>query len=310
MKIRKTLSKKVNVFGKSVPVFVLVILGLAVVTAALLPYFGKITGLVTVSQGLLVDGKSMPESGLISYSVNTTSLEDPVIASVHYLDNNANVDAVVNLSKICLVGTAGCDANEPAVNYYKTNLKNGTLTLSKKNATWHPIGTETDKVKVTYSTNVATGATKVDLITGLPSNYSLVYYADKEFTDNGVRLVTPGQAYVLTTGSVIPISSDDGNLKSGANYCSYDGYAHCRGIKLWAIRTVDLPSGNTITWNVDWQSAYYFETDLLGWNQNTEELTTPVTVSAGQELDFVIVSDFPKMMKPGMYNITTTVNVA
>ncbi len=61
--MKKLLKKKVNVFGKGIPVFAIVILGLALVSAALLPYFGKITGLVTVtSQGLLVDGLSYPDS--------------------------------------------------------------------------------------------------------------------------------------------------------------------------------------------------------------------------------------------------------
>jgi len=36
----------------------------------------------------------------------------------------------------------------------------------------------------------------------------------------------------------------------------------------------------------------------------------PFTVTALTDLDFVIVSDFPQMMKPAEYTITTTVDVA
>ena len=64
--MKKLMKKKVNVFGKSVPVLAIFILGLALASAALLPYFGRITGNAVVSQGLLVDGMSMPESGNIA----------------------------------------------------------------------------------------------------------------------------------------------------------------------------------------------------------------------------------------------------
>ena len=107
--MRKLLKKKVNVFGKGIPVFVFVILGLAVVTAALLPYFGKITGLVTVNQGLLVDGLSMPESGNIQYSTTLTSLEEKTVSSgLHYLKNTAAVVGVVKLNSVCSAIGDGC----------------------------------------------------------------------------------------------------------------------------------------------------------------------------------------------------------
>ena len=59
-KMNKLMNKKINMFGKEVSVFALVavaMIGLA--TAALIPYFGLITGHVTVTQGLLVDGLSV-----------------------------------------------------------------------------------------------------------------------------------------------------------------------------------------------------------------------------------------------------------
>ena len=56
--MKKLLKKKVNVFGKSVPVFAIVILGLALVSAALISFWGTITGSVIVTQGLFLDGKN------------------------------------------------------------------------------------------------------------------------------------------------------------------------------------------------------------------------------------------------------------
>lgn len=47
--MKKLLKKKVNVFGKGIPVFAIVILGLALVSAALVPYLSNtITGNITV----------------------------------------------------------------------------------------------------------------------------------------------------------------------------------------------------------------------------------------------------------------------
>lgn len=49
------MKKKVNVFGKGIPVLAIVILSFAVVSAALLTFYGTITGLVTAQQSVLVD---------------------------------------------------------------------------------------------------------------------------------------------------------------------------------------------------------------------------------------------------------------
>lgn len=294
--------KSVRILGKSIPLFVMVLLLAGLGSAALLKYYGTITGTVTVSQGLLVDGKSYDVP--IQYSHATTSIEDPTFVSVHYLENKAGVDAEVNLDMLC-TSLGGCVGI--TTKYYETNLRSGTLVLSKKNLDWTIITGDTDVV-VTYHTNVETGKFIVDGITGLPTGYTLVYYADKKFANDGTRLVTPGQAYQLAIGGdgiAIPYSSD-GNLKYAADYCAKDGYQHCRGMKLWAIRTADyIDASKTITWNANWQSDYYFETDLLGWTNTA--LTNPVTVSAGTKLDFVIVSDFPMGMVPGTYTITTSV---
>jgi len=51
--MKKLLKKKVNVFGKGIPVFAIVILGLALVSAALVPYLsGMVTGTVNVESPL------------------------------------------------------------------------------------------------------------------------------------------------------------------------------------------------------------------------------------------------------------------
>ena len=106
--MRKLLKKKVNVFGKGIPVFAFVILGLALVSAALIPLWGTITGLVTVSQGLFLDGLEWDKADNIVYSASLTSLDAKMISSGHYLDNQADVDATVYLKTTCLGGGDDC----------------------------------------------------------------------------------------------------------------------------------------------------------------------------------------------------------
>jgi len=290
-----------NKRNKVLSIAMLSLLVVGLVSAGVISHFGRISQNIEVTQGLYVDGHDWDE--LIETPLATTnSLETPTFVSVHYLENRANVEATVDLVDTC---SPMDDCEEITTDYYETNLRQGTLELSKKDGSWIPLEGEGNKITVTYSTDVETGITTIDEIDTLPTEYTLIYYADEEFTEDGVRLATPGQAHKLEVDEKIPISSRDGNLKSGVDYCAFDSYEHCRGIKLWAIRTTDL-SDSTITWNANWQSEYYFETDILGWNHNNP--LDPAIITAGETLDFVIVSDVPASMTPDIYTITTSVS--
>ena len=299
---------------KKLLMFGLPLLAVVLVSATLLTYFGVITGLVTVSQGLLVDGEQIPNSGDIEDNYDGfTSLENSIFVSAHELDNQADVDAILELVDACSAtgSSDGCDDID--TKYYETNLRKGTLELSKKDGSWDPIPGADEKVTVTYSTDsngkliVSYAAVGSNDIT----NYILVYYKDEVFTDDGTRLLTPAKAYQLSTSNpnkAIPYS-DDGNTRIDADYCSYDGYDHCKGAKLWLIPLSDLNPDGTLEWT-NWRNDYYFETDMLGWDHVDGLIGNPFTVTALTDLDFVIVSDFPQMMKPAEYTITTTVDVA
>lgn len=312
--IKRLREKKVNLFGKKVSVFAIALMSLALVSAALLGYFGIITGNVTVSQGLFVDGLPWDEADDISYSATTTSLENPVILSVHYLDNKADIDAEVNFDYHCSATVENCDGI--TTKYYKTNLRDGSLVLSHKDGNWNPIsGTD---ITVVYHTDVTNGIFVVDSITTLPGNYLLVYYMDKEFSDDGTRLITPAKAYVINSNFAIPYA-DDGNLKGSVNYCENsvgDDYDHCKGAKLWIIPESEINPDNTLKWSAGWRNSYYFENDLLGWDEydtdgdDSDELGSSFIVPANSKLDFVIVSEFQKMMKPAIYTMTTEVKAA
>ena len=310
--MKKLLKKKVNVFGKGIPVLAIFVLGIALVSAALIPYFAQITGLVTVSQGLLVDGQEYSAQGITDTYAAMTSLENRVFVSAHRLSNDATVDAEVSLVKSCLQDDIkiGCDAtDEPTVNYYETNLRAGSLELARKTidntGKWIP--STSDRITINYETNE--DGKFVVTSHDVPKEYTLIYYVDDEFMSDEERLATPGDAYKIDGNFAIPYS-DDGNLIGEVDYCDneLDDYLHCKGAKIWAIRTVDIPVDGTIVWHANWQTEYYFETDLLGWNPTTA-LPSPVTVPATNGVvDFVIVSDFPKMLIPAKYTITTTVD--
>ena len=274
----------------------------AMVSAGLVNYYGSVEQNVNVIQGLTIDGQ--PWDTVISEDMATTSFQNSVFMSVHYLDNDASIDASVTMDTSCS-GTNSC--TEIVTTHYPTNLRSGELILSQKNIEWNEAGT--NKITVSYSTDVNTGVMRVtDIAWGDVTDYTLIYYADEEFNDKGERLATPGQAYELVKGGIIPISSDDGNLKSGADYCTSDSYDHCKGIKIWAIDDA-VSEDNIIAWSSDWQSTYYFETDMLGWNHDNG-LIGAFDVSSNSELDFVIVSDFPIGVKSGDYTLTTTTNLA
>ena len=66
--MKKLLKKKVNVFGKGIPVFAIVILGIALVGAALAPYLsGMVTGNVSVESPMLT-GISTGEGAAVDWA--------------------------------------------------------------------------------------------------------------------------------------------------------------------------------------------------------------------------------------------------
>lgn len=110
--MKKLMKKKVNVFGKSVSMFAIVLMSFALVSAALIGSWGTITGAVTVDQGLYLDGKNW-DAGDIDESYDAfTSLEQKTFISLHNLENTADVDADLKLTRICKDhSNADCDSD-------------------------------------------------------------------------------------------------------------------------------------------------------------------------------------------------------
>lgn len=99
--------KKVNVFGKTVPVFVLVLLGIGLVSAALLTVYGTITGNVVVEQSVKLDGQDYGTP--VIDDLGTVVAGTPIAYKDHHLTNaNPTTNALISLDTTCAGGDS-CD---------------------------------------------------------------------------------------------------------------------------------------------------------------------------------------------------------
>ena len=367
MKIRKTLSKKVNVFGKGIPVFAFVILGLALVSAALIPYWGVITGLVTVNQGLTVDGGNW-DTVITEPAVTMTSLDAKMISSGHYLDNQADVDATVYLKTTCVGGGDSCVSvpistdtiglstkwSTKADAFADASMAGGVVTLiadkfsdvdwSSSEARIVILGKD---VGITTLDELLTMSWNVDVVTGYiahvdvildtdgdgDSDDALVFEAAKVDPTNCELATAYPTGTQNTLGRVSIIDSTSyAWLSSGASgpLCVLIDNGGSTGFYTYSLSQwiagpnaayVNSISGNTI--------VLRFEIEVDGWDQTHDgavaeshisnimintipveiaTLPTPVVVEGNSGLAFYVNSEFPKMLVPGTYNITTIVD--
>ncbi len=290
------MKKKVNIFGKSVPVLLIALIAVTgFASAALLTYFGVITGSVLVSQGLLVDGQSMPESGVLTDgSVTMYSLEAKTVSSElpHSLTNNANVNALVDLDTVCTFDTIVAGGSCPEV---KTSYV-GTLQLTKKTVVfgqevWEiPVGA--DKVQIEYT--VVGDKFSAEVVTEDVTNtdYVLIYYAD-----NVDRFIHPEKAILVEDVLGNLPYTDDENIVNDYS-AEYPTTPH--GAKIWYVPSNAIDSAGELDWAR--ASEFYFESSLIQFNTAGQ-----ITVYPTEVLDFSIESDFPQMTYPGTYTITTKV---
>ncbi len=190
--MKKLMKKKVNLFGKEFSLFAIVLLGFAVMaSAALIPYFGLITGHVTVTQGLLVDGLSVATgSGSIQDSYNDfTSLQSPTYVRMHELENNANVQANGVLNTDC--NTENISDNCNSVDYRAVEyFDNASADFSGYT---HPACTKTvtSGNSIQSTLNTASSGNVICVNSGtyngdvtIPTNVELVALNSPNSTDN------------------------------------------------------------------------------------------------------------------------------
>ncbi len=168
--MRKLMKKKVNVFGKGVPVLAIFILGIALVSAALVPYLSN-----AITGNVVVDSPMVQEIGLVgetlgpgpltlesmrggesqTFVMQTTNLAtDPITGDVMNLVSSEPVDGI---DVSCADFTLEAYTNNVGP-YYPTCTEINTTTLRIHYGpadviTWGGLQVDTTKVTVTFEVN-------------------------------------------------------------------------------------------------------------------------------------------------------------
>lgn len=357
--MKKLMNKKLNLFGKEISVFALVMVAMVTfASAALLPYFGLITGLVTVEQGLTVDGESWDT--LIEYSESLTSLDAKMITSGHYLDNQADVDATVYLNTECTGG--GDDCASVPISTDTIGLSTTWSTISDAFADASMAGDvvtliadkfssddwSSSEARITILGSDVGVTTLNDLVNmswdvGLGAGYAPHVDVFLDFDNDGLA----DDVLVFEHAKLSDADCDNKIIYPVGNYNTFDG----KGIindaaKAWLGS--GLPGGCTTPkfvenwWTLsEWKAGngpsgisgstkvLRIEIEVDGWGQfpgttgssadisnivvngvskTIETLSNPVIVGGNSGLAFYVNSDFPKMLVPGTYTITTVVD--
>ncbi len=353
------MKKKVNIFGKSIPVLAIFVLSVALVSAALIASWGTITGNVVVTQGLTVDGEDWDTP--IEYSESLTSLDTKQITSGHYLENTADMNAIVDLNTVCSeLGSGGCveiTTTHDTVGLSTTVkgvagadasaiLVSNTVTLMAESDT--PSGTEARIVINAEDVGITTLNDLNDMLWNVDVKSGYIAHVDVIIeTGDGTDALVFEYANVNDIAGAYPIEDGldtfgvRGIVDSNANAWLSSGCPGTNNIVLFTLGTwqsTNGESGEALAcdgastgnfYDIDGSTTVLrFEIEVDAWGQipgataeshisniviNTESveiatLTNPVTVNDGESLAFYVNSDFPKMMLPDTYTITTTVD--
>jgi len=338
------LKKRINVFGKGIPVFalILLVLGVTGVTAALLEYYGVITTTVDVHQSIKLlskDGQGVWQEVICTGTqgqgceISNVILEESPggekFCFKHKLKNQMSVEGTVELETL-YDPEHGDDGIYTT--YYAPPMKT-ILILENKDSNWDVIVDDT-QATLTFDTVGNNGEFNYELeAEGLNtvSEYAIIYYADKpdRFVnwggDNPGKLIdtftTDGNGDYSTLGVVsvdigmnLP-SENDANIDE-YDYCAFDGYVHCYGAKIWIVPLSDYTQPALTTWN---PSSYLFETDMITYFDcdlgveyflidTLQELPVEeITIPSGEIQDFLVCYEFAEDIFPTQYTITTNI---
>jgi len=330
------MKKKVNVFGKKLPVFVLVLLGIGLVSAALITTWGVITGSVFVTQGLKLDDKDWDADDII-YDATFTSLEEKTVSSgLHDLKNTATVDATVTLDTTCIAGGTGdCTPATSTTEYVLDNTAGtcGGDTCEKR------MFIRAEDVGVVDLNDLTSMSWEIYTALGYPSHVDVILADDIDNDLGNIDSITAEMA--VDQGMTIVYIADNlpndwvktFELVSGDGHDDIDD-----STTFWVTRhgagTADAPYGTLAELKAGTVTNPYgdpaitisgatkvlgFEIEVDNWVEDSSskikniqisggDVVDKITILSNDELDFAIVTDFPKMMKPDTYTITTTVN--
>ena len=285
---KKTFNKKkLLMFG--IPIALSLVLVLAVV------WYQSTTVNLTISEAL---SQTEAHLELIGFSGET-------IQKTVTINNAANVNLCTQLTWI----------EDEEGNPLKLILEN------KDSSTWKIID---DGIQATLEFNTANPTFKGILTTtGLDTltEYALIYYPDQEDRFASDKWNGAGGKVITTfTGDVTDLAIDtdlgmnlpntgDWNINPDLDYCDlnngFDDYAHCKGAKIWIVKTNDLTRGNLplTIWN---PTAWLFETDLITYTSAKINYTTNMPLTkllvpgpTPVDLTWALTSDTPNGVLSG-----------
>ncbi len=335
--MKKFMKKKVNVFGKTVPVFVLVLLGIGLVSAALITSWGTITGLVTVTQGLYLNGVSHDTIQVFSFDGNAfTSLEEKTETSTHYLENTAGVDAEFDLVTTCADSVGNCDGDVKWYYEYDLDADGGAGTESRVRIRAEETGVDTlaELTSISWDVNVLEGyIAHVDVLIdtdndGVADDALVFEYAKIDadplkcdigpsptdeantFDDRGI---VDGSAYAWLSSGL------SGGCATPEFIASYDSLTDWKAGKIGDTYYHDGTSYVVLnSFNIGANTKVIaFEVEVDNWIVDSESKVSHIKINnveyevsglkAGYQLDFDFNVEFPKMLLPDIYTIETKV---
>lgn len=332
--------RKIKLFGRSIPIMALAMLAMATIgSAMLLNYYGVIQTTVTISQSILLDGKTCtgPNGGGCTVNDAITELAPggERFCFKHKLTNDMSVSGTVSFD------TVPTEEEGITTTIYTLPVKTTLVLENKDPTTWNVIANDNIQATLTFDTVGNDGIFNYELdAEGLTpeKEYAIIYYGDQDPRFNLWGGDNPGAVIdTFTTdwsGNAIKSGSSeinmnlpnipDWNINPSPDYCdnhnAYDDYEHCKGAKIWIVPTADLTGSNSLPLTVWKPTTYLFETDLITYFDcdlgvedflvdmvDKTEVEGSLIITSYEYRDFLICYRFAENILAKTYTITTNI---
>jgi hypothetical protein len=252
---------------------ILVVLGVlllstTLVSAALLPYFGKVTTTMNVQQSIVIGEPGPGPVGITWHNWNEPIARDlgDVIHCTDYcykllIKNQACEAATATITDVA-TAYPGSGPEGVSISHHIFG-DSQMIELRYKDAQWNVINAENMGADITFNTCGSTFDYSIKYW-GLEGVYSLVYYIDQDprfevwgkvFVIDGMEFDGSGTVSGSKDIATMPYADDWNAGNTGA----YPDYEHTSGAKFWLVPTENILDGQLISWT---PGCYLFETDL------------------------------------------------
>lgn len=292
-------------------------------SAALLEYYGMITGTVDVEQSVLIDGGNYLQENIYG----ADRMAGSSVVTVHTLKNKAVVPATVRLDtsydpdeggiKTTYTTTVTEEADYDA--YYDE----ARIMVSKKVGTMSV--TDFLAGELEYTVNVVSNPLYAPNICFWITNETNIYVVEawgKDWTTTGLHTVTIQDFFSGAMGYEVTVDTNYGQ----ANRISPDRpgtYAQWKGTGItefiedygsWTVLSAEVraqagAAGGQVIRPIQFKVAgdtINFP-DVDGFESVSDDISVNITLQPGQMITFPIKTNFDVALTPGMYNITTRV---